>query len=221
MRLRGIQGRHCTKVTPDSSTRCRSVSPTPIGCFECPEPWASPEDSGRTTPFSSSSESSWLLACSQATASTQLGPKLLVWSAGDEEGIDRLAEAYEDYLSTTGKQRLQDIHFLEDMAYTLSNCRSHLTWRSFAILDHPLPPQSLRSHISQPIQARTIRAGRLGFVFTGQGAQYFAMGRELLHYSSFRIDLEAADLYLQRLGCSWSVCRTYCCPPAPSFCGKS
>lgn len=208
MRLRGLQGRHCTNVTLGNCPSLRSVSSSPTDCFESSDPWESPGDSGRNTPISLPSESSWSLACSQAMRSTHLRPRLLVWSAGDEDGIDRLAEAYEEYFSTVGEQRLEDIYFLDDMAYTLSNCRSHLAWRSFAILEPPLPPRSLRSSISQPVQARANRTERLGFVFTGQGAQWFAMGRELLCYSSFRKDLEAADLYLESIGCTWSVCGT-------------
>lgn len=215
MRLRGLQGRHCTNVALGSCPSLRSVSPSPTDCFESSDPWASPRDSGRNTPLSSSSESCWSLACSQAMRSTHLRPRLVVWSAGDEDGIDRIAEAYEEYFSTSGEQRLEDFYFLDDMAYTLNSCRSHLAWRSFAILEPSSQPLSLRSSISQPMQARTSRTDRLGFVFTGQGAQWFAMGRELLCYSSFRQDVEAADLYLERIGCTWSVCGMSCYSRTP------
>lgn len=50
----------------------------------------------------------------------------------------------------------------------------------------------------------------LGFVFTGQGAQWHAMGRELYHrhhggYPVYKAALERADRCLRRLGAAWSL----------------
>ena len=47
---------------------------------------------------------------------------------------------------------------------------------------------------------------RLAFIFTGQGAQWHAMGRELIdRYEIFGSTLRAADHHLKNLGASWSV----------------
>lgn len=209
MRLRGMQGRHCTTVSVGSHPVPRSVSCTTASLRAL----ASPGSSARSWEYaskscspsfpSSFSESSY----SEVEKSTHPQPRLLLWSAGDENGINRLSQVYEDYISTKAEQGIKIASFLDDMAYTLNNCRTHLAWRSYAVLQPGSTPGSLRSQMSHPVQARAPE-NRLGFVFTGQGAQWFAMGRELLSYSSFNMDLKAAGSYLKGLGCTWSVCGT-------------
>ncbi|EMR67052.1 putative polyketide synthase protein [Eutypa lata UCREL1] len=43
------------------------------------------------------------------------------------------------------------------------------------------------------------------FVFTGQGAQWFAMGRELLAYPTYKRGLIQAASHLKSLGCDWDL----------------
>jgi (acyl-carrier-protein) S-malonyltransferase len=45
----------------------------------------------------------------------------------------------------------------------------------------------------------------ISFVFTGQGAQYQAMGSALLSYPVFQESLEEASDYIRRLGSPWSL----------------
>ncbi len=40
----------------------------------------------------------------------------------------------------------------------------------------------------------------IGFVFTGQGAQWYAMGRQLLQYPVFLKSMEDSDRSLKKLG---------------------
>lgn len=130
-------------------------------------------------------------------------PKLLVWSSSDEAGISRLTLVYEKYLSMASLPNSQDTH-LENLAYTLSHHRSRLRWKSFLVVDsaEDLQPR-LRGGISKPY--RTGLPPRISFIFTGQGAQWFAMGRELFASPTFRSSLEAAEQYLRGLGCCWSL----------------
>lgn len=128
-------------------------------------------------------------------------PKVLVWSASDENGLQRLASVYEAHLSniTTFPEG-----YLDDLAYTLSEKRSRLTWRSYAIAASLEQLKfSLKEGLPSPL--RSLKQPRLCFIFTGQGAQWFGMGRELLRYPVFQKCLEDAGTFFRNLGCSWCL----------------
>ena len=89
-----------------------------------------------------------------------------------------------------------------DLAYSLSVRRSMHQCRSFAI-GHDRT--SILHDLAEPRpEAKWIRtlqgSPRVGFVFTGQGAQWHAMGRQLIeHCQLFKQTLERCDATLQRL----------------------
>ena len=98
----------------------------------------------------------------------------------------------------------------QDLAYSLSVRRSMHRYRSFAIgNDKDTIARELAT--PQPIAAWTPTdeaTPRLGFIMTGQGAQWFAMGRQLILESAlFRQTLEKCDDVLQHLTDKpgWSV----------------
>jgi acyl transferase domain-containing protein len=93
---------------------------------------------------------------------------------------------------------------LADLAYTLDSHRSHLPWRSFAVLQSPDDFIGFKERVSTPVKVHD-EVPRWGFVFSGQGAQWFAMGRDLARYLSYEEELEEAGTYLRSLGCGWSV----------------
>ncbi|KAI8296086.1 Prosolanapyrone synthase [Colletotrichum sp. SAR 10_98] len=83
-------------------------------------------------------------------------------------------------------------HSLADIAYTLSARRSKLGQRTFRIID--------KIDVTAGLQATALKfssnpseAPRLGFVFTGQGAQWHAMGAQLFEYAAFRVAIEHLD----------------------------
>ena len=53
--------------------------------------------------------------------------------------------------------------------------------------------------------ARSSKPPTMLFCFTGQGAQWYAMGRELLAYEIYEASLRDADSYLKSIGAPWSV----------------
>lgn len=134
-------------------------------------------------------------------------PKLFCWSAHDEKGIARLCESYAQYVSSIERQRTStDDHksLTNDLWYTLAHRRSNLDWKSWCLAQtidelH----QKLTNGISRPIQS--IKVPQIAFVFTGQGAQWHAMGRELRTYKVYRESIQQADACLASAGCSWSV----------------
>jgi len=96
------------------------------------------------------------------------------------------------------------------LAHTLSSRRSRLSYLtvihapSLASLEQQLLASPAALKISHCPPART--APRLGFVFNGQGAQWHAMGRELLTvYPVFSSAMDEADLILRSYGADWSL----------------
>lgn len=52
---------------------------------------------------------------------------------------------------------------------------------------------------------RSVSKTTLGFIFTGQGAQWAGMGRELRVFELFEKRLREAEEYLIELGCCWKL----------------
>ncbi|KAI1771759.1 putative polyketide synthase [Hypoxylon cercidicola] len=130
--------------------------------------------------------------------------RLYVWSAADKDGIFRIAQAYKKHYIDNLPKTAKQTEFLSDLAFTLDSHRSHLSWRSFALLQSPGELCHLQPLISPPARAHA-KPPRLGFVFSGQGSQWFAMGRELMCYASFKAELMRAERFLKGTGCRWSV----------------
>ena len=130
-------------------------------------------------------------------------PRLLVWSAADEGGPQRLVAALTPYLDN-GTKRV-DQQFIADMAYTLAAKRSVMPWRTYLALENDgLPPADLWSGCIKPVRASAAKP-KLAFIFTGQGAAWYAMGRELFNAPVFAQSLSYSARYLQEVGCKWSL----------------
>lgn len=143
---------------------------------------------------------------SSGEAQTPSAHRIFVFSAHDEDGIRRVLSAYADHL-TQHAEKVDDT-FLSNLAYTLSNRRSRLPWRlaiaaeSQTSLVAALADSTIRS---QAIRPNPVITPAPAFIFTGQGAQWYAMGRELLVYNVFETAVVQADKYLASLGSGFSV----------------
>ncbi|KAE8314467.1 hypothetical protein BDV41DRAFT_575726 [Aspergillus transmontanensis] len=129
-------------------------------------------------------------------------PLLFVWSTSDQAGANRLFDTYTCHFNALNEGR-SNKQYLDRLAYTLCEKRSHLAWRSFVVAR---TLSELRSRLHQ-IPSNHTKSGprRLAFVFTGQGAQWPAMGREMFSYKTFQSSIKAADMVLRSLNSAWSI----------------
>ncbi|KAL0942745.1 polyketide synthase [Colletotrichum truncatum] len=113
-------------------------------------------------------------------------PQLLVFSANSSESLKKMTEAYQSFIVSNPEK-------LEQVAYTLANGREHHAYRSFAITSGG------GNFVPSPSSRAPQQAPKLVMVFTGQGAQWPAMGIELLQQdnSVFQTTIRKLDEYLQ------------------------
>ncbi|KAK8087715.1 polyketide synthase [Apiospora hydei] len=132
-------------------------------------------------------------------------PRLFVFSAHDEKSLAAIRQKYAAYLGSQKEMSASEPCFFDRLAFTLHARRSVLPWKTWTVAtDMEDTPEAFASQAEPPV--RSTSKPRIGFVFTGQGAQWAGMGQELLQYPVFRSSLTSADEYLrERLGCEWSV----------------
>ena len=136
-------------------------------------------------------------------SSREAQPRLLVWSASDEVSLKNFLAAYYQHLSNICGPA-EEKQYFENLCHTLTSRRSLLPWKTFVVCDsiHDLCDMIRNKKIGL---LRSRSPPIISFVFTGQGAQWSGMGRELLGHHIFRTSLEQASNYLQGLGCTWSL----------------
>lgn len=187
MKLHGILGKHCTVLQPPVNTD-------------------SPHLENINQPGNCSHPTNGFHHGSLEKNVGVFAPKLLVWSSSDEDGTKRLSSVYYDHLSGLHRPASFDLEkYFADLTYTLASKRSQLPWKSYLTSQSidDLTDQLL-TNLSSPVRS-TGTAPNVGFVFSGQGVQWHAMGRELLIYPIFESSLQQSDNHRKLLGCQWSL----------------
>lgn len=133
----------------------------------------------------------------------EMSSRLLVWSAEDEGVLGRMIDAYSQYAHSLKIPQEEESAFLGELAQMLSEKRSQLSWRAYSVVDSLSALRALPASASKPVH--TTRSLALGYIFTGQGAQYYGMGRQLITYPVFENSLRLCDDALRSFGCPWSV----------------
>ncbi|KAI1412829.1 hypothetical protein F5Y13DRAFT_199683 [Hypoxylon sp. FL1857] len=130
--------------------------------------------------------------------------RVCLLSAKDANSCREMAKNLAAFLhrSTQGDHVLS----LSDLAYTLAERRSRFPW-TVAVRASNLEELAQKlEQSSAKIPIHSARRPRLGFVFNGQGAQWYAMGRELLTaYPVFSTAIHEADQILKGYGATWSL----------------
>jgi acyl transferase domain-containing protein/acyl carrier protein len=114
---------------------------------------------------------------------------LLPLSAHSPEAVKSLAQAYQEFLAS----KKLDAASLQDICYTASVRRTHHEYR-IALMVHPENDElGMMADIASGRKHRH-RRPKIAFVFSGQGPQWWAMGRELLEQEPvFRAAIEQCD----------------------------
>lgn len=138
-------------------------------------------------------------------------PRLFVVSAQDKDGIKRMKASLAKYVEKkatefeNGSKNTET--FMSRLAYTLSERRSRLQWKTYVIASSPGElSTALNDEGNAALVAQSSRCPRIGFIFTGQGAQWPRMGIELMEFKEFKESMMAADCFLkEKCECPWSA----------------
>ena len=105
---------------------------------------------------------------------------LLVFSANTQKSTQKAIENYKEYMTNNRP-------VLESLAYTLGARREHLSYRAFCIAGG-------RANLDFSSPKKSTSPPSVVFTFTGQGAQWMGMAKELIEdYSSFRDNIKRMD----------------------------
>lgn len=129
--------------------------------------------------------------------------KIILVSAADESGVGRQCLELKTWLEQSTK-RSPAPSVLEDVAHTLSCHRTNFAWRSFLLTSDVPRVQDSALIWSTPTRARA-SPPRIGFVFTGQGAQWPAMGNSLKVFPEYQKSIEDASQFMLSLGSTWCL----------------
>ena len=136
-------------------------------------------------------------------ATEELIHLMFLFSANDRDSLQRQISLIVSYI---GERPINLYpHLLKSLAYTLGQRRSSHAWRIAipASTQNGLL-QGLKDVALAPIKAT--EKPRIGFLFTGQGAQWPKMGMSLYHtYVAYARSLDKASKTLSKLGASWSL----------------
>ena len=113
---------------------------------------------------------------------------LLLFSAHDKSALQRNFAAHSEVAKN---------YELLDLAYTLGNRRTAFSSRGYTVVS---PMTQRQTNLGELFVAENKKTPTIGFVFTGQGAQWARMGAELMtYYPSFLHSIRMLDTALDEL----------------------
>ncbi|RYO74620.1 hypothetical protein DL764_010773 [Monosporascus ibericus] len=129
-------------------------------------------------------ESATSFSASAVLQEPPTAPQLLLYSANATKSLTRMTQIYEQWVGKNPEK-------VCDLAYTLAMRREHRPYRTFAIVNN-----GTIGSTSPPV--KDSQKLNIIMVFTGQGAQWPLMGRELLQSNAtFRASIRDLDQHLR------------------------
>jgi acyl transferase domain-containing protein/NADPH:quinone reductase-like Zn-dependent oxidoreductase/ubiquinone/menaquinone biosynthesis C-methylase UbiE len=142
--------------------------------------------------------------CENRDRIDQTCPKVFLLTSKDAGVTQTMMSNLAEYIQGEEQSSDQAGADLDSIAHTLGTRRSLFGWRVAVTASTPSElVAALKDPLTKPAYSRD--APRLGFVFNGQGAQWFGMGRELFAYPVFRQAMDDADEIIRGFGAPWSL----------------
>nr|QEG79218.1 polyketide synthase 39849 [Alternaria oxytropis] len=126
--------------------------------------------------------------------------RLFLQSANDERSLSQIGQDLLKHLQ--GQNVFIEDQLLDNLAYTLCERRSQFSYSSVIVATDKSDLETKLQNI-RPSTTSGTTPPRIGFIFTGQGAQWWGIGRELLHYPVFRKSLQRCQSVVTGLGADW------------------
>lgn len=129
-------------------------------------------------------------------------PRLFTISAASQASLESTLARMVEWVS-----QHNDRNSLRDLAYTLSERRSIMPWRFSCVASNPQELLDAVEKASHNVDSsnRISPDFKINFIFTGQGAQWAGMGRELLADPVFRESIRQSSDILTELGSAWDL----------------
>ncbi|PGH00189.1 hypothetical protein AJ79_08294 [Helicocarpus griseus UAMH5409] len=131
-------------------------------------------------------------------------PQILTLTANNQRSLREMMQRVRDWAACQPDARADEMFI--NLAYTLTARRSIMQWRN-AFSSTSLQDTILS--LSETTKMKPVHASShncIVFVFTGQGAQWFSMGRELMKIiSPYADSIDRSEKFLTSFGASWSL----------------
>ncbi|KAL4971435.1 hypothetical protein BDW66DRAFT_165239 [Aspergillus desertorum] len=141
--------------------------------------------------------------------------EVLIMYGRDEQACQRMVSAVKEYLQARTSSTADPERLMQNLAWTLGMHRTRFPsgWVSTHTVQWSGNENVLEQVIRcldapqfKPVRLPGDKVPRIGMVFTGQGAQWHAMARELIDvYPLFRSTLQEAEDHLVEFGANWSL----------------
>ncbi|KAK8122160.1 polyketide synthase [Apiospora sp. TS-2023a] len=182
---RNMTAHHSSAIFPKDSSKDPSMDPTVV--------------SDTLSQIKSRAKTVRRIAKGQQVPTQDRKSQLFVFSAHTEQALLQLLQNQANYIQTTeGKD---SVTFMEDLAYTLGCRRTKMQWRVSVVAQTTEELVTNLQHITKSdfVRLQENKSPRIAFVFGGQGAQWFAMGRELMAFDIFLQSLVSASQFMGHL----------------------
>ncbi|KAH6656537.1 hypothetical protein BKA67DRAFT_531802 [Truncatella angustata] len=133
---------------------------------------------------------------------------VFVFSAHDQHSLLRMVQNQAQYVSMSFVDYSDPTHILENLAYTLGCRRTKMNWRTSVVAKSPeqLVTKLLALKKSDVTRTSEDKRPNIALVFSGQGAQWHGMGRELLGFDVYLESIAGASKYMtDKLGSEFSL----------------